>query len=210
MGDGSRKSTGKVLYEVDGDCHVGAVSTGSLGEWAAESRQVPSSSAHPGGIGPRRGGSPRGWGRPERLRGECPGWLGRDPGVQARSPGPDGGHRPARRGGSASLGPRPSLLPSLTRGPRATTPRDSPLAGYLSPGHPATWPLHFRDTTLCAELRGGTEGSMEAGGGGRTSGLPCYSLSRGGARSFVRPRPLVPAHSPEPRLLRDVDQGQAC
>lgn len=60
------------------------------------------------------------------------------------------------------------------------------LAGCLSRGHPATWPLHFRDMTLCAELRGGTEGSMEASGGRRTSG---QGLSRGGATSFVGPRP---------------------
>lgn len=129
-------------------------------------------------------------GAPERLRRECSGRAGvRPPAPRPAAPAQAGCGAPATalRGDSGGPGRRPSLLPALTRGPRATTPRDSPLARYLSPGHPPTWPLHFRDTTLRAEPRGGTEGSLEADGGGRTSGLRCRSLSPGGAGSLVRP-----------------------
>lgn len=117
---------------------------------------------------PPRGGSGEGWGE--------------TPGGQVGSPGQN---RDAGRRSEGRPGEPPALTPPLThpRPARTTTPRGSLLAGYLSRGHPPTWPLHFRDTTLRVDLRGGTERRMEARGGGRTSGLPCGGLSGGGARA---------------------------
>lgn len=109
--------------------------------------------------------------------------------------------------------PTPAFTPPRAHLRTARTPstRDSPLARYLFEGHPPTWPLYFRATTLRPDLRGGTEGSREADGGWRTSGLPCLGLSQGGARSRIGPRPLS---GPRPTVLspasmRDVTQGWA-
>lgn len=175
----------------------GVLLTGSIGDWATELGSVPSSCLDPGeGAGPRRDGeTPGGWGAaPERPpRGELE-RSGRDPRLTRLKGAPAA----ALSRGSASPGP-PAPAPPLThpRTARATTPRGSPLARYLSRGHPPTWPLHFRDTTLRTELRGGTEGNVGADGGGRTSVLQVLGLSRGGARSLVEPRPLRRAR---PRL----------
>ncbi|KAK2121068.1 hypothetical protein P7K49_002454 [Saguinus oedipus] len=57
------------------------------------------------------------------------------------------------RGDAANTHPFTRRRSSLAA--RATTPQDSPLARYLSRGHPSIWPLHFRDTTLRTELRRG-------------------------------------------------------
>lgn len=80
-----------MLYEAAGACHVGAVRAGSLGERAAESRRVPSSSADTGAIGPIRGERPRGRGRAARGAGVASlgtpgaGW-GEPPGVLPAAP----------------------------------------------------------------------------------------------------------------------------
>lgn len=206
----------KVFYEVGGDWHARAV-TRSTGEWAAGPWRVPRSSPYLGGIAPNRGGETLrlgqvGSGAPGELRrlGRGPGaasrgkpragW-GETPGGQADRVGPgragDSNSDPERRRGEP---PTPAFTPPLThlRTARTSSTRDSPLARYLSWGHPPTWPLYFRATTLRPELRGGTEGIQEADGGGRTSGLPCLGLSRGGARSHVGPRPLA---GPRPIVL---------
>lgn len=152
-----------------------AVTTRSLGEWAAEPQPVctsPTLGAGPGCGGPearaallRDPGSLRGWGGagpPRGLPGESPGRDGARPPAAGRSPG-SGPHarrrqQPERRRRNLPATQQPPvLIPPLThpQAARATTPQDSPPAGYLSPGHPSTWPLHFRDTTLRTELRRG-------------------------------------------------------
>ena len=145
------------------------------------------------GAGPRRDGEGLGWGRPARGGPGRPPEAGARPlersGRDPRWPGWGGGRQ---RGPAQRLGEPRAPAPPRThpRTARATTPRDSPLARYLSRGHPPTWPLHCRDPPWRTELRGGTDGSVGAGGGGRTSVLRGRGLSRGGARSLVGPRPL--------------------
>ena len=170
-----------------------------------------------GGIAPNRGGETLrleqvGSGAPGELpevgagprsgsRGKPRAGWGETPGGQADSVGPgragNSNSDPERRRGEP---PTPTFTPPLThlRTARTSSTRDSPLARYLSWGHPPTWPLYFRATTLRPELRGGTEWIQGADGGGRTSGLPCLGLSRGGARSHVGPRPLA---GPRPTVL---------
>lgn len=140
-----------------------------------------------------------------------PGWL-----CGLRQPGLEAGRGEAWRPRWEPVAPElaraqtgdprpPSFAPSLTRGPRATFPQDSPLAQYLSRGHPSTWPLYFRGTTSLAgptETRHGARRRAEAEAlpvGPSVASLRRRSPELSPARPVVGPRPQT-----QPRLLGDV------